>query len=524
MFFEILRFRRTFLVRAFSMSSLSPLASLLKNPSLLVKLDDGHLQSSESTFAVYNPADPNVIVGNVPIMAREDCSRAIQDSHVALTTHWRDGTTAAHRAELLRAWAALIHDNADDMATIMTMESGKPWKESRGETDYAISFLEYYASEAIRPSGAGGGFLTPTPFFDPGSGAPRGQVLAMHQAVGVTALITPWNFPIAMITRKVGPALAAGCTAIVKPSELTPITALALQALADEAGIPQGVLQTITPDTENTASVGEEFCRNPLVQKLSFTGSTAIGKMLMAQSSNTVKRLSLELGGNAPFVVFADADLDQAVTAAVASKYRHAGQTCVCADRFLVHASVHDIFVGKLKRCVQELTVGPGMEEGTTLGPLISRDAVASVDEKVQEAINEGAELVLGGSPLKRKGPSYYDPTILTNVSSDSRIWKTETFGPVAPIRPFESNEEALAIANDSNAGLAAYFCSRDLSRAFQFSKRLECGIVGINEGIISHCVAPFGGIKASGFGREGSPLGIAEYLETKYVFLNFNA
>jgi succinate-semialdehyde dehydrogenase/glutarate-semialdehyde dehydrogenase len=504
MFFEILRFRRTFLVRAFSMSSLSPLASLLKNPSLLVKLDDGHLQSSESTFAVYNPADPNVIVGNVPIMAREDCSRAIQDSHVALTTHWRDGTTAAHRAELLRAWAALIHDNADDMATIMTMESGKPWKESRGETDYAISFLEYYASEAIRPSGAGGGFLTPTPFFDPGSGAPRGQVLAMHQAVGVTALITPWNFPIAMvrislysfddpnvlfvsnidcnltsfcavmrkITRKVGPALAAGCTAIVKPSELTPITALALQALADEAGIPQGVLQTITPDTENTASVGEEFCRNPLVQKLSFTGSTAIGKMLMAQSSNTVKRLSLELGGNAPFVVFADADLDQAVTAAVASKYRHAGQTCVCADRFLVHASVHDIFVGKLKRCVQELTVGPGMEEGTTLGPLISRDAVASVDEKVQEAINEGAELVLGGSPLKRKGPSYYDPTILTNVSSDSRIWKTETFGPVAPIRPFESDEEALAIANDSNAGLAAYFCSRDLSRAFQFSKR----------------------------------------------------
>ncbi|CAB9523923.1 Putative succinate-semialdehyde dehydrogenase C1002.12c [NADP(+)] [Seminavis robusta] len=489
-------------------------ASLLKNPSLLA------VASGKSLLDVFNPAKPDEIVGQVPIQGGEETRQAIERSYHVLPS-WRDGTTASFRSNLLSKWSGLIQENADDLAIIMTLESGKPLAESRGEVNYATSFLDFYAAEAVRSTGAGGGFMIPTPFATT-NGAPRGQIMAKQQAVGVTGLITPWNFPIAMITRKVGPALAAGCTAIVKPSELTPLTAVALQNLAEQAGIPENVLQLITTDKSSTPQVGGELCTNPLVRKLSFTGSTAVGKLLMKQSSDTVKRLSLELGGNAPFVVFDDADIDQAVTAAMASKFRNAGQTCVCADRFLVHAAVHDEFVDKFVAAAQKLVVGPGLDKETTMGPMIVADAVTRTHQKVQEALErDGATCALGGSPMEDLGPHFYQPTILTGVSPESSIWKTETFGPVAPIIKFDVEEEALRLANDSDVGLASYFCTRDLSRAFRFSEQLECGIVGLNDGIISSCAAPFGGIKESGLGREGSSLGIAEYLETKYIFMN---
>ena len=490
----------------------STLSSYLKNPALLPSIP-----ADTPTFDVANPADHTHIVAQVPLQTRQDCERMIHFSSMALPG-WRDGTTAAHRASLLLRWSRLIHDNRLDIATIMTLESGKPLVESLGEVNYGASFLDYYAAEAIRPNN--GGFLIPTPFSHP-DGSPRGHVMAMQQAIGVTALITPWNFPIAMITRKVGPALAAGCTAIIKPSELTPLTAVALQTLAIEAGIPENVVQWITTDKHHTPDIGDALCSSSQIQKISFTGSTAVGKLLMKSSADTMKKLSLELGGNAPFVVFDDADVDQAVSAAMASKFRNAGQTCVCSDRFLVHASVHDEFVHKIVLKVQALKVGPGMGQGTTLGPLITPQAAQSVHTKVQEALAEGANCAIGGSLLPDLGPNFHEPTILTNVSKVSQIWKSETFGPVAAIRSFETEDEALAIANDCSAGLASYFCTKDLSRAFRFAKALECGIVGVNDGIISTASAPFGGIKESGLGREGSAMGLAEYLETKYVFLN---
>ena len=346
----------------------------------------------------------------------------------------------------------------------MTLESGKPLRESYGEVNYARSFLDYYAAEAIRPTG----FSIPTPFVDQNQ-KPRGHLLATTQAVGVTALITPWNFPLAMITRKVGPALAAGCTAIVKPSELTPLSALALQHLSP---FPPHVLQTITTDTESTPAIGKSLCTDPRVAKMSFTGSTRVGKQLMTWSSQTVQRLSLELGGNAPFLVFADADLEQAVSAAMASKFRNAGQTCVCADRFLIERSVYDKFLALFCEQVEKLTLGPGSDESTTLGPLISPNAVDSVDQKVQAAIQEGANCLLGGQKRPEIGEHFYQATVLTDVSAESDIWKTETFGPVAAFRSFETEEEALEVANNSRAGLAAYVCTKDLSRAMRVSQR----------------------------------------------------
>jgi len=324
-----------------------------------------------------------------------------------------------------------------------------------------------------------------------------------------------------MITRKAGPALAAGCTTVLKPSELTPLTAVALSVLAKRAGVPEGVFEVVTADRDLTREVGDEMCSNPTVKKISFTGSTPVGKLLMKLSSDSVKRLSLELGGNAAFVVFEDADIDVAVDAAMASKFRNAGQTCVCADRFIIHESIEEEFVAKLTKKVKELNIGHGMKDGVTMGPVISTLPVKNLKEKVTEAIKEGAKCVVGGSALSDLGPNYFEPTILTNVDTSSLIWCTETFGPVAAIKAFTSEEEALMLANDTTTGLAAYFCTKDLSRIFRFSASLENGIIGVNEGIISNAAAPFGGVKESGLGREGSVVGINEYLETKYVFLN---
>ena len=507
-------------VAAFSTAT-PAITSMLKDPTLL-----GDGVSGSDTFDVVDPGassaqfdDGSAIIAQVKRMGREDTKDAIDRASAALSG-WKDGTTASRRSEILTKWSTLIKENSEDIAKIMTLESGKPLTEAKGEVAYGTSFLDYFAAEAIRPSSAGGGYMAPSPFTT-GDGAPRGRIMAINEAVGVCALITPWNFPIAMITRKVGPALAAGCTTVLKPSELTPLTAVAMSVLAKRAGVPDGVFEVVTADRDLTREVGDEMCSNPIVKKVSFTGSTPVGKLLMKLCSDTVKKVSLELGGNAPFVVFEDADLDVAVNAAMASKFRNAGQTCVCSDRFLVHESVVDEFVTKLTEKVNQLSVGHGMKEGCTMGPVISTLPVKNMHEKVKEAILEGAKCVVGGSPLTDLGPNFYASTILTNVSTKSLIWDTETFGPVVPIKTFETEEEALSLANDTPTGLASYFCTTDLSRVFRFSAALENGIVGVNEGIISNAAAPFGGVKESGLGREGSVVGIAEYVETKYVFVN---
>lgn len=505
-------------VRSFSSTPTTAsdaLLSLLKDPTLTEWPEDDY-STNEPNFQVFDPASPTTILAEV---ATRDPKAAIEKCSDALPA-WRDETTAAHRASLLTKWSNLMGENADDLATIMTLESGKPLPESYGEVNYAKAFLEYYAAEAIRPTGAGGGFMVPSPF--PGTdGGPKGQVMALQQAVGVAGMVAPWNFPLAMITRKVGPALAAGCTAVAKPSELTPLSAIALKNLADRAGIPDGVFELVTASTESTPAVGTEFCTNSIVKKISFTGSTRVGKILMEQSSGTVKRVSMELGGNACFVVFEDADVDEAVNAAMLAKFRNAGQTCVTADRFLIHSSVHDEFVSKFVAKMKTIKVGPGIHPDTQLGPLINVAGVQSITDKVQAALEEGATVYEQISlPEEGSGPHFYPPTVLTNVSSDSDIWKTETFGPVAAIRSFETEEEALDIANDVNVGLASYFFTKDLSRAFSFASKLEVGMVGVNEGIISSTATPFGGVKESGIGTEGSPLGLKEYLETKYIFM----
>lgn len=504
-------------VRSFSSTSTvanDALSQLLKDPSLTNWPDES--PAGEAKFPVFDPASPTTILAEVstrdPKVAIQKCSDAFP--------YWRDNTTASHRASLLTKFSALITDSSDDLATIMTMESGKPLAESYGEVNYAKSFLDYYAAEAIRPTGAGGGFMIPCP-FQGADGGPKGHVMAIHQAVGVAAMVAPWNFPLAMITRKVGPAFAAGCTAVVKPSELTPLSAIALKNLADRAGIPDGVFELVTASTETTPAVGTEFCTNPLVKKISFTGSTRVGKILMKQASDTVKRVSMELGGNACFVVFADADVDEAVDAAMASKFRNAGQTCVCSDRFLVHETIHDEFVSKFAEKVKSIKVGRGIDLESQMGPLISVGAAHSVREKVQAAVAEGATLYEEATlPDEASGPQFYPPTILTNVSADSDIWQSETFGPVAAVKSFETEEEALLIANSVSVGLASYFCTKDLNTAFSFASKLEVGMIGVNEGIISSSATPFGGVKESGLGTEGSPLGIKEYLETKYIFM----
>jgi succinate-semialdehyde dehydrogenase/glutarate-semialdehyde dehydrogenase len=450
---------------------------------------------------VFNPANGQLI-GTVPNCTAIEARTAIEAADKALAD-WRSRTAKA-RAQVLRKWFDLIMANQEDLAVLMTVEQGKPLAESRGEIAYAASFIEWFAEEGKRVYGD----VIP-------SHGPDKRIVVLKQPIGVCAAITPWHFPTAMITRKVGPALAAGCTMVVKPSELTPYSALALCVLAERAGLPAGVLSVVTGDPK---PIGEEFTSNPLVRKLSFTGSTAVGKLLMSQCAGTVKKVSLELGGNAPFIVFDDADLEAAVNGAIASKYRNAGQTCVCANRIYVQSGIYDRFAERLAEKVSEMKVGNGLDQGTMIGPLIEEKAVAKVEEHVSDAVSKGAKVVVGGKRLEGGKGHFYLPTVLTDIKPGMLVLREETFGPVAPLMKFETEEEAIRLANSTEYGLASYFYSRDLARVWRVAEALECGIVGINEGIISTEVAPFGGVKESGIGREGSKYGIDDYLEIKYL------
>ncbi|UBH27063.1 NAD-dependent succinate-semialdehyde dehydrogenase [Aeromonas enteropelogenes] len=481
------------------MSGTIPNSSLIKSRAYI----DGHWCDAASgrTFEVTNPASGAVIT-QVPDMNAEDTRRAIEAAKAAQPA-WA-ALTAKERSNKLYAWFAAITAHTDELARIMTCEQGKPLAEAKGEVAYGASFIQWFAEEGKRAYGR----------TIPGFSGDR-RLATIKQPVGVVAAITPWNFPIAMITRKAGPALAAGCTIVIKPAAETPLCALALAALAEEAGIPAGVINIIT--SHQAAVVGDELCQNPVVRKLSFTGSTRIGKLLMRQCADTMKRVSLELGGNAPFIVFDDADLDAAVAGALASKYRNAGQTCVCANRILVQSSVYDAFAEKLTAAVKAFKVGDGMSEGTQIGPLINPAAASKVAELVNQARDAGARVLLGGE-AHPAGPLFYQPTILGEVKGDNPILQEEIFGPVAPLVRFDSEEQAIALANDTPYGLAAYFYGRDIARVWRVAERLEYGMVGINEGIISTELAPFGGIKESGLGREGAAEGLEEYLETKYL------
>ncbi|WP_421200020.1 NAD-dependent succinate-semialdehyde dehydrogenase [Aeromonas enteropelogenes] len=481
------------------MSGTIPNSSLIKSRAYI----DGHWCDAASgrTFEVTNPASGAVIT-QVPDMNAEDTRRAI-DAAKAAQPAWA-ALTAKERSNKLYAWFAAITAHTDELARIMTCEQGKPLAEAKGEVAYGASFIQWFSEEGKRAYGR----------TIPGFSGDR-RLATIKQPVGVVAAITPWNFPIAMITRKAGPALAAGCTIVIKPAAETPLCALALAALAEEAGIPAGVINIIT--SHQAAAVGDELCQNPVVRKLSFTGSTRIGKLLMRQCADTMKRVSLELGGNAPFIVFDDADLDAAVAGALASKYRNAGQTCVCANRILVQSSVYDAFTEKLTAAVKAFKVGDGMSEGTQIGPLINPAAASKVAELVNQARDAGARVLLGGE-AHPAGPLFYQPTILGEVKGDNPILQEEIFGPVAPLVRFDSEEQAIALANDTPYGLAAYFYGRDIARVWRVAERLEYGMVGINEGIISTELAPFGGIKESGLGREGAAEGLEEYLETKYL------
>ena len=451
-------------------------------------------------ITVTNPATRE-IVGTVPKMGAAETKRAIEAANKALPA-W-SALTAKERASKLRRWFELMMANQEDLARLMTIEQGKPLAESRGEIAYAASFLEWFAEEGKRIYGD----------VIPGH-QPDKRLLVLKQPIGVTAAITPWNFPSAMITRKAGPALAAGCTMVIKPASQTPFSALAMAALAEEAGIPKGVLSVVTG---SAGEVGGELTGNPIVRKLSFTGSTEIGQKLMAECAKDIKKVSLELGGNAPFIVFEDADLDAAVEGALASKYRNAGQTCVCANRLYIHDSIYDAFVDKLKVEVAKLQIGNGLEQGVTTGPLIDKKAVLKIQEHIEDAVSLGAKVVAGGKSL---GGNFFQPTILVDVPKTAKVAREETFGPLAPLFRFSNEADVIAQANDTEFGLAAYFYARDLSRVFRVGEALEYGIVGINTGIISNEVAPFGGIKASGIGREGSKYGIEDYLEIKYLCL----
>ncbi len=452
---------------------------------------------------VRNKATGEVIT-KVPDMGAEDARAAIEAAHRALPA-WST-KLAKERSQILRRWFDLIIANADELALLLTKEQGKPLSEAKGEIIYGAGFVEFFAEEAKRIYGE----TIPSP-------KPDARIVVIKQPIGVIAAITPWNFPNAMITRKVTPALAAGCTAVVKPAEDTPLSALALAALAKEAGLPKGVLNIVT--TANPAPVGEELTSNPLVRMVTFTGSTEVGKLLMGQAAKTVKRVGLELGGNAPFIVFDDADIDKAVAGAVASKYRNAGQTCVCANRIYVQAGIHDAFAEKLAAEVVKMKVGDGTEPGVSQGPLINDAAVAKVEEHIADALGKGAKAILGGK-RHAKGGTFFEPTILTGVTADMHVAREETFGPVAPLFRFEDEADVIAQANSTQYGLAAYFYARDIGRVWRVAEALEFGIVGINEGVISTEVAPFGGVKESGLGREGSHHGIEEFIEMKYIMM----
>ena len=459
--------------------------------------------SGEPRLSVTDKATGDEIA-RVPDLGREDARAAIEAAHLAFQAWSR--LLAKERAGILRRWYELILEHADELALLLTKEQGKPLAEAKGEIVYGAGFIEFFAEEAKRVYGE----TIPSHKAD-------ARIVVIKQPIGVVAAITPWNFPNAMITRKVSPALAAGCTVVVKPAEDTPLSALALAELAARAGFPPGVLNIVT--TSDAKTVGEEMTTNPLVRMVAFTGSTEVGKILMRQAAGTVKRVALELGGNAPFIVFDDADLDQAVAGAMASKYRNAGQTCVCANRILVQSGVYEAFAAKLAAAVARLKVGAGTEEGVTQGPLINADALRKVEEHVADAVGRGAKVVTGGRRHARGG-TFYEPTILTGATRDMQLAREETFGPVAALFEFDTEEDAIRLANDTPFGLAAYFYARDIGRVWRVAEALETGIVGINEGLISTELAPFGGVKESGLGREGSHHGIEEFLEIKYMLM----
>ncbi len=444
------------------------------------------------------------VIARVPELGAAETRAAVDAAHRALPG-WSK-LVAKERSRLIRRWHDLIIENADELALLLSREQGKPLAEAKGEIIYGAGFVEFFAEEAKRIYGE----TIPSPRAD-------ARIVVVKQPIGVVAAITPWNFPNAMITRKVTPALAAGCTAVVKPAEDTPLSALALAELAHVAGIPKGVLNVIT--ASNPVPAGEVLTSDPRVRMVTFTGSTEVGKILMRQAASTVKRVGLELGGNAPFIVFDDADLDKAVAGAMASKYRNAGQTCVCANRIYVQDKVYDAFAEKLAAAVKSLKVGRGTDEGVTQGPLINRAAVEKVEEHVADAVAKGAKVALGGK-RHALGGTFFEPTILTDVTGDMKVAREETFGPVAPLFRFHSEAEVIAAANGTPFGLAAYFYARDIGRVWRVAEALEFGIVGINEGVISTEVAPFGGVKESGLGREGSHHGIEEFLEIKYMMM----
>ncbi|MBY5325557.1 NAD-dependent succinate-semialdehyde dehydrogenase [Rhizobium leguminosarum] len=463
-------------------------------------IDGKWVAGSQNNIAVKNPATGE-IVGTVPSLEAGDVEQAVVAAEVAFRS-W-SALAAKERAAVLLRWFYLIIENADDLAALMTAEQGKPLSEARGEMLYAASFIEWFAEEAKRVYGD----IIPAPTTDK-------RILVFKQPIGVCAAITPWNFPAAMITRKAAPALAAGCTMVVKPAEQTPLTALALGVLAEQAGIPAGVFQIVTGKSRE---IGKVLTESDIVKKLSFTGSTEVGRILMAQSAPTIKKLSMELGGNAPFIVFDDADLDAAVDGAVASKYRNAGQTCVCTNRIYVQSGVYDVFAEKLAAKVSALKVGEGTQVDVTIGPLIDAEAIAKIEDHISDAIRKGAKVVVGGK-RHSLGGRFFEPTVLTGATQAMKIAREETFGPVAPLFRFETEEEALAMANDTEFGLAAYFYTENIRRTWRVAEALEYGMVGHNTGQISNEVAPFGGVKQSGLGREGSRYGIDDYLEIKYL------
>jgi succinate-semialdehyde dehydrogenase/glutarate-semialdehyde dehydrogenase len=478
----------------------------LNDPSLLRQqayIDGAWCDAIEGkTTDVINPAT-GATIGTVPHMGTTETRRAIEAANAAWPA-WRK-KTARERAQILRTWYELMMANADDLAAIMTAEQGKPVSESKGEVSYAASFFEWFGEQAKRIEG--------DVLESPVAGQ---RIVVTKEPIGVCAAITPWNFPAAMITRKVAPALAAGCPIVLKPAGLTPYSALALAVLAERAGVPKGVFSVVIGDS---TAIGAELCANPIVRKLSFTGSTAVGRTLMQQCAPTVKKLSLELGGNAPFIVFDDADLDAAVTGAIASKYRNAGQTCVCANRIYVQDGVYEEFARRFTDKVRQLKVGNGMEPGVDQGPLIEDKAVDKVEAHIADALAKGARLLLGGK-RHALGHSFFEPTVLADVTPAMLVSDEETFGPVAPLFRFKTEAEAIALANDTEFGLASYFYARDIGRVFRVADRIESGMVGINTGLISNEVAPFGGVKQSGLGREGSKYGMDDYLVLKYLCL----
>lgn len=457
---------------------------------------------SGETLAIQNPATGETLA-NVAKVGKTETEKAIAAADNALP-NWR-ALPAKTRSQILRRWFDLIMMHQEDLAQIMTVEQGKTLAESRGEVAYGASFIEWFAEQAKRIDGD----VIPGP-------SPDKRIVCIKQPVGVVAAITPWNFPNAMIARKAGPALAAGCTIVIKPASETPLSALALAELADQAGVPAGVLNVIVG---SSAEVGPELTGNPLVRKVTFTGSTPVGKQLQRECAETMKKTSMELGGNAPFIVFADADIDAAVQGALISKYRNSGQTCVCSNRLFVHESIKDQFIEKLARATAELKMGNGLDDGVGLGPLVNTRAVADVDALVQASVAAGAKVELGGAPSDL-GPCYYQPTILSGVTADMAVFRNEIFGPVAPVITFTTEEEVIAMANDTEFGLASYFYTRDIGRVWRVAEALDYGIVGINEGIISNEMAPFGGVKESGSGREGSKYGIDDYVEIKYMLM----